>query len=131
MGFSGEVCWGVGGGDGSCGKRCGGRCREVCWGVRVGKERCVGRGVGECTGMGPQHTSSLTFPYISSYLPNTLSYTSSYTSSHISPFYPHTPTHFPTIPLYLPSRSQSVAKLPCNGVSVAKLLANIFIRLGS
>ena len=28
--MSGEVCWGVGGGEGSCGKSCGGRCREVC-----------------------------------------------------------------------------------------------------
>ena len=32
-GVSGEVCWGVGGGEGSCGRRYGGRCREVCWGV--------------------------------------------------------------------------------------------------
>ena len=36
----GEVCWGVGGGQGSCGKRC----REMCWGVGGGKERCVGSG---------------------------------------------------------------------------------------
>ena len=44
-GVSGEVCWGVGRGEGSCGKRyggCGGRCREVCWGVGMSKERCVG-----------------------------------------------------------------------------------------
>ena len=46
---------------------------------------------------------------------------SSYNSSHISPSSPHTPIHFPTIPTYLPSRSQSVAKLPCDEVSVAKL----------
>ena len=42
-----KVRWGVGGGQGSCGKRyggCGGRCREMCWGVGVGKERCVGSG---------------------------------------------------------------------------------------
>ena len=52
---------------------------------------------------------------------NTLSYTSSYTSSHISLSSPYTPTHFPTIPTYLPSRSQSVAKLPCDEVSVVKL----------
>ena len=41
-----EVHWGVGGGQGSCGKKyggCGGRCREMCWGVGGGKERCVGR----------------------------------------------------------------------------------------
>ena len=34
-----EVCWGVAGGEGSCGKRYGGRCREVCWGVGGGKVR--------------------------------------------------------------------------------------------
>ena len=35
-GVNKEVCWGVGGGQESCGKRyggCGGRCREMCWGV--------------------------------------------------------------------------------------------------
>ena len=45
--MSGEVCWGVGGGEGSCGKRygeCGGRCREVCWDVGMSKERCVESG---------------------------------------------------------------------------------------
>ena len=39
------MCWSVGGGEGSCGKRyggCGGRCREVCWGVGMSKKRCVG-----------------------------------------------------------------------------------------
>ena len=39
-----EVCWGVGGGEGSCEKRyggCGRRCSKVCWGVGGGKERCV------------------------------------------------------------------------------------------
>ena len=46
-GVSGEVCWGVGGGEGSCWKRygwCGGRCREVCWEVRKdvwGVEKCA------------------------------------------------------------------------------------------
>ena len=38
--MSGEMCWGVGGGERSRGKRC----REVCWGVEGAKERCVGRG---------------------------------------------------------------------------------------
>ena len=38
------MCWGVGGGQGSCGKRCGGRCRKMCWVVGGGKERCVGSG---------------------------------------------------------------------------------------
>ena len=45
-GVNKERCWGVEGGQGSCGKRyggCGGRCREICWGVGGGKERCVGR----------------------------------------------------------------------------------------
>ena len=44
-----EVCWGVEGGQGSCGKKyggCGGRCRKMCWGVGGGKERCVGKCVG-------------------------------------------------------------------------------------
>ena len=44
-GVSGEVCWGIGGGEGSCGKRygeCGGRCREMCWGERMSEKRCVG-----------------------------------------------------------------------------------------
>ena len=51
-GVSGEMCWGVGGGKGSCGKYggCGGRCWEVCWGVGGGKERCVGEGARECMG---------------------------------------------------------------------------------
>ena len=44
--MSGEVCWGVGGGEGSCGRRyggVGGRCREVCWGVgQVRKDVWVG-----------------------------------------------------------------------------------------
>ena len=45
-GVNKEVCWGVGGGQGSCGKRyggCGEKCWEMCWGVGGGKERCVGR----------------------------------------------------------------------------------------
>ena len=113
-GVNKEVRWGVGGSQGSCGKRyggCGGRCREMCWGVWGGKERSVGRvwesvwgewgsvlACGErmwreewgrcremCWGVGPQHTfnsphlPTLTFPYISPYLP-------------------HTPSHFPTPP---------------------------------
>ena len=57
-GVNKEVCWGVGGGQGSCGKRhggCGGRCREMCWGVGEvrkdvwGVEKC-GDGVGKCMG---------------------------------------------------------------------------------
>ena len=51
-GVNKEVRWGVGGGQGSCGKRyggCGGSCREMCWGVGEVR-RVVGRdmgGVGE------------------------------------------------------------------------------------
>ena len=45
----------------------------------------------------------------------------SYLFPHPS-FLPHSPTYFPTIPTHLPSPSQSVAKLPCDEVSVAKLL---------
>ena len=68
------------------------------------------------------------------------------TFPYISPYLPHTPTHFPTPPLirlpssslppptpqhvfllspYFPQllRAESVAKLPCDEVSVAKLLA--------
>ena len=57
-GVNKEVCWGVGGGQGSCGKRYGGwggRCREMCWGVGEvrkdvwGVEKC-GDGVGKCMG---------------------------------------------------------------------------------
>ena len=87
--------------------------------------------------MGPQHTSSHTSPHLLLHLiPPHLSY--------ISRYLPHIPTHFPTPPLiplptsflpsptpqhifllspHLPSPSQSVAKLPCDEVSVAKLLA--------
>ena len=57
-GVNKEVCWGVGGGQGSCGKRyggCGGRCREMCWGVgEVRKDvwgvEKYGDGVRECMG---------------------------------------------------------------------------------
>ena len=152
-----EVCWSVGGGQGSFGKRCVGGDVGKCVGVwGGGKERCVGRvwksvcrygvsekacwrvgkecgegngrDLGKC--VGPQHTfnsprllPTLTFPYI-------------------SPYFPHTPSHFPTTPLiplptsplpppipqhmfllspHLPSPSHGVAKLPCDEVSVAKL----------
>ena len=45
-GVSGKLCWSVGGGEESCGKRCGGRCREVCWEVR--KDEWEWRSVREC-----------------------------------------------------------------------------------
>ena len=100
--------------------------------------KCVGSwveewvGIGKCVRVWGPNTLptfphiSLTFPYhlpLPFPHPNTLSYTSSYTSSHISPSSPYTPTHFSTIPTSLPSRSQSVSKLLCDKVSVAKLLA--------
>ena len=49
-GVNKEVCWGVGGGQGSYGKRCmggvgGGTVRKDVWGV----EKC-GEGVGKCMG---------------------------------------------------------------------------------
>ena len=53
--------------------------------------------------------------------PNILSSTFCHTSSHISPSSPHTPTYFPTPIPTSPSPSQSVAKLPCDDVSVTKL----------
>ena len=199
--MSGEVCWGVGGDHGSCGKRCGGgvgkclgvwgeirkdvwgvekcgrvygvsgeggkrgRCREMCWGVGGGKEKCVGSGevwggcgkvygvsgkvcwrvgkgcgegsgedVGKCVEVwGPNtllipHISLLSRLHLSLRLPLppphpiTLSYTSFYTSSHIPPPSPPTPQHIFLLSPHLPSPSQSVAKLPCDEVSVAKLL---------
>ena len=103
-GVSGKVCWGVVGGEGSCGKRYGGRCREVCLGVE------------------PQHTfphllPTLTFPYISPYLLHTPTHfptppliplpTSPLPPPHIFLLFPH-----------LPSPSQRVAKLPCGKVPV-------------
>ena len=47
--MSGEVCWGVGEGQGSCGKRyggCRGRCRGMCW--DVGEVRKDVWGVEKC-----------------------------------------------------------------------------------
>ena len=80
------------------------------------------------------HISSLTSlpsSFLTSSLPpphsNTLSYTSSHTSSHISPSSPHSPTHFPTPIPTTPSPSQRVAKLPCDKVSVAKLLPTAYL----
>ena len=102
-----EVCWGVGGGQRSCGKRyggCGGRCREMCWGVGEvrkdvwGVEKCgkvygvsgevcwrVGKGCGEGNGEDVGK-------YVEVWGPNTLSI------PHIS-----LPTPFPTSPLTSPT----------------------------
>ena len=108
---------------------------EVCWlvGERCGEKNR--RGVGKCVRVWGPNTLFPTLPHISftslpspfptSLLtpphPNTLSYTSSHTSSHISPSSPHNPTHFLTPIPTSPSPSESVAKLPCDKVSLAKL----------
>ena len=120
-GVSGE---GVGGGVGKC-IGVWGEARKDVWGVKccrvygVSGEVCwrVGKGCGERNGggvtyedVGPEHTSShislSSFPSPFLHLPlppthpHTLSYTF-HTSFHISPSFPHTPTHFPTIPTSL------------------------------
>ena len=86
-GVSGEVCWGVGGGEEKCVERyggCGWRCREVCWGVV------------------PQRISSHT------------SHISPQDFSFISLTYP-TPTHFPTptyhISPHLPLHSNTLSHI--------------------
>ena len=112
---------------------------EVCW---CEGEGCGERNEGSVLGCGapthflphfPTSPSSPHSPHLPLHLPllpphvNTLSYTSTppliYTSFHISSSFPHIPTHFPPPIPTSPSPSQSVAKLPCDEVSVAKLLA--------
>ena len=161
-GKNGEVCWGVGGDQGSCGKRCGvgvGKClgvwgeiRKDVWGVEkcgrvygvsgeggkrvYGERKCVGvwgtgermwGGVGKCVRVwGPNtlpHISFLTSPFPTS--PLTFP-TPQHTFLHL-PLIPlptsrPTPQHIFLLSPHLPSPSQSVAKLPCDEVSVAKLL---------
>ena len=112
-GVSGEVSWLVGKG---CGERNGG-------------------GVGKCIRVWGPNTLPPTLPISSSphsphlslhlpYLPHIPTHFPTpplYLFPHL-PFLLHTPTHFLTIPTYLPSSFQSVAKLPCDEVSEAKLL---------
>ena len=117
--MSGEVCWGVGGHQGSCGGGVGkclgvwGEIRKDVWGVEkcgrvygvsgeggkrvYGEKKCVGvwgKDVGRCRemcqGVGPQHTSPHLLPHL--------------TFPYISPYLPHTPTHFPTPPSYISSQ---------------------------
>ena len=109
-GVSGEVGWREGEG---CGERNGGsvvKCVEV-WGPNT---------------LSPTLPISPPSPFLTSPLPtphpDTLSYTFSHISSHISPSSPHNPTHFPTPISTSPSPSQSVAKLPCDKVFVAKII---------
>ena len=148
-----QVCWGVGGGQGSCGKRYGGvwgRCREryvgsgevwggcgkvygvsgeVCWRVGKGCGEGNGEDVGKCVEVwGP---NTLLIPHISLRSPFPTSPLTSPTTHHtflhlLSYLFPH-PSFLPPHPIFLlsphlPSPSQSVAKLPCDKVSVVKLL---------
>ena len=106
------MCWGVGEVRkdvwGGCGKVYG-VSGEVCW--RVGKGCGEGKGedVGKCVEVwGP---NTLLIPHIS--LPSPFP-----TSPLTSP----TPQHIFLLSPHLPSPSQSVAKLPCDEVCVAKLL---------
>ena len=134
--MSGEVCWGVGGDQGSCGKRCGGgvgKClgvwgeiRKDVWGVEkcgrvygvsgeggkrvYGERKCVGvwgKNVGRCRemcqGVGPQHTSHISFltsPFPTSPLTfPTPQHTFLHLFPHLAPhpntfsYYPHVSPH--------------------------------------
>ena len=120
-----------------CGEGCGrvygyGVSGEVCWLVGKGCGERNGGGLGKCVRVWGPNTLPPTLPLISLTSPfPTFPFTSptfQHTFLHLLLYlFPHlpsscTPTHFPTIPTYLPSSSQSVAKLPCDEVSVAKLL---------
>ena len=121
-----------------CGEGCGrvylyGVSGEVCWLVGKGCGERNGGGLGKCVRVWGPNTLPPTLPLISltspfptsSFTSPTLQHTSLHLLLYLFPHLPSsscTPIHFPTIPTYLPSRSQSVAKLPCDEVSVAKLL---------
>ena len=107
-GVSGEVCWCVGRGCGEGNGEDVGKCVEV-WGPNTLL-------ISHISLPSPFPTSPLTSP-----TPITLSYTSFHTSSHIPSSSP-TPQHIFLLSPHLPSPSQSVAKLPCDEVCVAKLL---------
>ena len=132
------MCWGVGGGKercvgsgevwGGCG-RVYGVSEKACW--RVGKECGEGNGGDLEKCVGPQHTfnsprllPNLTFPYISPYFPHTPSHfaTTPLIPLPTSPLPPPIPQHMFLLSPHLPSPSQRVVKLPCDEVSVAKLL---------
>ena len=115
-GVRGEVCWDVGGGEESCGKRYGvgvGKCVRV-WGG--GKERCVGSGevwggvresvpvwgewvkdVGEEWGKSRSLGCGAPTHLILSHFPHLPHLTFPYISFYR--YLPHTPAHFPTPPL--------------------------------
>ena len=137
-----EVCWGVGGGQGSCGKRyggCGERCREMCWGVGGGKERCVGSGevwggCGKVYGVSP---NTLLIPHISLPSPfptspltsptphHTFLHLLSYLFPHPSflPPHPNTFSYYPHTPPFTFSNCGEVTmrRSVCGEVTVAKL----------
>ena len=123
-------------------ERCVGECKGE-WGsvLVVGGE--VRGNVGKCVGVWDPNTLSPT-PFPTS--PPSPQRTSLHLSSHLplpsltpQHTFPHLPPHFPTSSLtpntlpytcphtspYLLSRSQNVAKLPCDKVSVAKFLASV------
>ena len=106
-GVSGEVCWRVGKGCGEGNGKVVGKCVEV-WGPNT---------------LSP-HLPTLTFPYISPYLPHTRSHFPAppFIPPLTSLLPPPTSQHIFLLSPHLPSPSQSVAKLPCDEVSVAKLL---------
>ena len=100
------------------------------WVKDVGKG--MGGGLGKCVRVWGPNTLppplpliSLTSPFPTSpFISPTLQHTFLHLLLYLFPQLPSsscTPSHFPTIPTYLPSSSQSVAKLPCDEVSVAKL----------
>ena len=130
------MCWGVGEvrkdvwGVEKCGKVYG-VSGEVCWRVGKGCGEGNGEDVGKCVEVwGPNtrfnspHFPTLTFPYISPYLPHTPSHfpTPLFIPLPTSLLPPLTPQHIFLLSPHLPSPSQSVAKLPCDEVCVAKLV---------
>ena len=133
------MCWGVGGGK----ERCVGRVWESVWGEwevcwRVGKGCGEGNGedVGKCVQVWNPNT--LVIPHISLPSPFPTSPLTSPTSHHtflhllsylfphpsFPPPHPNTFSYYPHISLHLLKvwRSYHVAKLPCDEVSVTKLL---------
>ena len=128
--MSGEVCWGVGGHQGSCGKRCGGgvgKCLGV-WGEirkdveksgRVygvsgeggkkvyGEKKCVGvwgKDVGRCRkmcqGVEPQHTSPHLLPHLSLHLPLPSPHPNTLSYTSLLYLFPHLAPHPNTFSYY-------------------------------
>ena len=98
-------------------------CGERLWGGNRGD---VGKCVevwGPNTLLIPHISLPSIFPYISTYFPHTPSHfpTPSLIPPPTSPLPPPTPQHIFLLSPFLPSPSQSVAKLPCDEFSVVKL----------